>query len=226
MFGKRIIRKITLYLVTFAFLGAMAYIGHGWLYGVRTVHELLTENKQLKKAITNLTQEDQIGYAKVMSQERRDGKTFTTIRFVETARNDKLKKVLEKDYTIEGDIIHFDALIIKFSDKMVIDGKKKALYLWRRVYSENTAPENGFPIELPGAEPMRYNDIFKVLSVKDRNLFWASIWELANEPDKLKEYGIEAVYGNVIYSKLKNGFIYVFKITPSGQLYPEIIPEM
>jgi len=226
MAEKRTARKIILYIAAFVFLGVLLYAGRGWFYGAQTIHELLTENKHLKGAISNLTQEEQIGYAKVISQEHQDGKLFSTIRFVETARNDRLKKVLEKDYRIEGDIIHFDALIIKFGEKMVMDGKKKALYLWRRVYSENTAPEKGLVIEEPDKEPQRYSDLLKLLPVKERNLFWTSIWELANEPDKLKEYDIEAIYGNVVYSKLKEGFIYAFKITPSGQLYPETEPEM
>ena len=226
MAEKNIKKRIVRFLTAFVCLALLAYIGRDWFYGAATVHKLLTENKELKKAITSLTVEDQIGYAKVISQERREGRLFTTIKFVETARNDKLKKVLERDFTIEGDIIHFDALIVKFGDKMVMDGRKKALYLWRRVYSENTAPEKGLMIEEPGKEPERYADLLKLLPVKKRDLFWTGIWELANDPEKLKEYDIEAVYGNVVYSKLKKGFVYVFKISATGQLYPETVPEM
>ena len=222
----RLIRKVTFYIAALACLAAAAYVGRGWFYGAATIRELLTENKQLKQAITNLTFEDQIGYAKVISQENRDGKLFTNIKFVETAREDKLKKVLEKNYTIEGDIVHFDALVVKFGDKMVMDGKEKALYLWRRVYGENTAPENGLMIEEPGREPQRYKDLLKLLPENQRNLFWTNIWELANNSDQLKEYDIKAVYGNVVYSKLRKGLIYVFKISPSGQLYPEVVPDM
>ncbi len=222
----KLIRKVFFYITALACLAAAAYIGRGWFYGAATIRELLTENKQLKKAITNLTIEDQIGYAKVISQEDRDGKSFTTIKFVETAREDKLKKVLEKNYTIEGDIVHFDALVVKFGDKMVMDGKEKALYLWRRVYGENTAPENGFMIEEPGEEPQRYKDLLKLLPEKERSLFWTNIWDLANNSDQLREYDIKAVYGNVVYSKLKKGLIYVFKISPTGQLYPETVPAM
>ncbi|MGB2806613.1 MAG: hypothetical protein WBC22_02650, partial [Sedimentisphaerales bacterium] len=109
----------------------VAYLGRGFYYRAITIHQLLTENKHLKQAITNLTDEDQIGYAKVIAQEPNDGKILTTIKFIETARDDKLKTVLEKEYTIEGDIVYFDALIVKFGDKMVMDGKTKALYLWR-----------------------------------------------------------------------------------------------
>jgi hypothetical protein len=220
------IKRFVFYILALACLAAAAYIGHGWFYRAATIRELLTENKQLKQSITNLTTEDQIGYAKVISQEHRDGKLYTNVRFVETARDDKLKKVLEKNCTVEGDIVHFDALVVKFGDKMVMDGKGKALYIWRRVYGENTAPENGLTIEEPGKEPQRYKDLLELLPTKEVDLFWTNIWELANNPDQLKEYDIKAVYGNVVYSKLRKGLIYIFKISPTGQLYPEVIPDI
>jgi hypothetical protein len=216
---------------TFYILGGLclvivAYLGRGFYYRAITIHELLTENKHLKEAITNLTYEDQIGYAKVIAQEPNSGRILTTLKFIETARDDKLKTVLEKEYTIEGDIVYFEALIVKFGDKMVMDGKTKALYLWRRVYSDKMAPEHGFAIEEPGAEPQRYGDLLKLLSIKQKQLFWTNIWDLANDPDKLKEHDIEAIYGNAVYSKLRKGLIYVFKISPAGQVYPEVVPDI
>jgi len=204
----------------------VAYFGRGFYFRAMTIHQLLTENKHLKQAITNLTYEDQIGYAKVIAQEPNDGRLLTTIKFVETARDDKLKTILEKEYTIEGDIVYFDALIVKFGDKIVMDGSTKALFLWRRIYGEKMAPDQGFAIEEPGAEPQRYSDLLEVLPVKQKQLFWSNIWDLANNPDKLKQHDIEAIYGNAVYSKLRKGLIYVFKINPTGQVYPEIVPDI
>jgi len=149
-----------------------------------------------------------------------------TLRFVETARDDKLRKILEKDYTIEGDIVYFDVLIVKFGDKMVADGREKALYLWRRVYGETMAPQDGFVIEQAGIEPQRYADLLRVLPIGQREVFWSGIWDLANDPERLKQYGVKAIYGNVVYSKLRPGLIYVFKISAAGQVYPEIVPDM
>jgi len=216
--------------IAFVAIGALliifAYLSRGLYHGAMTIHELLTENKQLKQAITNLTQEEQIGYAKVVSQQFEDGRLFTTIRFVETARDDKLRKILQKECTVEGDIVHFDALIVKFEDEMVLDGKSRALYLWRRIYGEKMTPQQGYPIEEPGQEPERYSDMLKALPIEQRQLFWSSIWGLANDTEKLKQYGIKAIYGNVVYSRLTEGLIYVFKISLSGQVYPEIIPDM
>ncbi len=222
--AKRI--KPLVYITVGVCLVIAAYLGRGFYYRAMTIHQLLTDNKQLKQAITNLTYEDQIGYAKVIAQEPNDGKLYTTIKFVETARDDKLKMILEKEYTIEGDIVYFDALIVKFGDKIVMDGNTKALYLWRRVYGEKMAPEQGFAIEEPGAEPQRYSALLEVLPIKQRRLFWSNIWDLANNPDKLKNHGIEAIYGNAVYSRLRRGLIYVFKISPTGQVYPEVVPDI
>jgi hypothetical protein len=218
--------KITPLILLAGVLVAAGYFGHGFFLREMTIHQLLNENKQLKQAITNLTAEEQIGYAKVLKQETKDGRLMTTLRFVETARDDKLKKIVEKDYTIEGDIVHFDALIVKFNDKMVMDGKERAMYLWRRIYGETMAPQNGFPIESPGTEPQRYADLMRRLSIKQRELFWSNIWDLANKPEKLNEFGITAIYGNVIYSQLKPDLIYIFKISPIGQVYREVVPDM
>lgn len=209
-----------------AVLVTLVYIARCIYPAAVTIRQLLAENKELRRAITNLTAEEQIGYAKIISQENRNGKLFTTMKFVETARNNKLEKILEKEYTIEGDIIHFDALIVKFGNKMVMDGRGKALYLWRRVYGETMAPENGLPIEAAGLGPQRYKDLFRNLPMKHKELFWSNIWDLANNPDNLQEYDIQAIYGNVVYSKLLPGLIYIFKISPTGQVYPEVVPDM
>jgi hypothetical protein len=226
MAEKRKKVRILVYIVVGICLAVFAFLGRGIYYGAKTIHELLAENKHLKQAITNLTSEEQIGYAKVINQETTNEQLLTTIKFVETARDDKLKTILEKEYTIAGDIIYFDALIVKFGNKIVMDGKTRALYLWRRVYGEKMAPEEGFAIEQPGTEPQRYSDLLKALPIKQRQMFWSNIWDLANDPDKLKEHDIEAIYGNVVYSRLRKGLIYVFKVSATGQVYPEVVPDM
>ena len=223
--GRKKLKVLPLIVIAIA-IGVMVYLARGPYKAAVTIHELLAENKDLKQAITGLTAEDQIGYAKVISQQTKEGELFTTVRFVETARDDKLKTILEKEYTIAGDIIHFDALIVKFGNKMVMDGRSRALYLWRRVYGEKMAPEEGFAIEEPGAESQRYSDMLGALPIEQRQMFWSNIWDLANDPEKLTEYDIDAIYGNAVYSKLRTGLIYIFKINSTGQVYPEIVPDI
>jgi len=214
------------YTVVAAFIAVAAYVGPGLYQRAMTVHELLTENRQLKEALGNLTEEDQIGYAKVLSQQTEEGRLRTTIRFVETARDDKTRIILQKECIIEGDVIHFDALIVKFDDQMVLDGKSRALYLWRRIYGETTPPQEGTPIEEPGTEPRRYSGLLRALPPAHQQLFWSNIWDLANDPEKLHEHGIKAIYGSVVYNQFRPGLIYVFKINPVGHLYLEVVPDM
>ena len=211
---------------------SVAAIAIGGILGVAflktglTIQALLTENKELKQAIENLTEEDQIGYAKVMRQATEEGTLHTTLKFVETARNDPLDIVFENEFTIEGDVVHFDALIVKFTDEFVQDGKGRSLYLWRRVYGEHMAPSDGFPIEVHGLEPERYRGLLARLPIKQRELFWSEIWDLAHNKRALSEYGIEAVFGTAVYSELRPGLIYIFKVSATGQVYPEIIPDL
>ena len=225
---KKILHKMSSMLITVAIFAAIVCAGLLiWKYHFnKNIEQLLKENKKLQYAITNLKTERQIGYAKVISQTTTDGKIITKLKFVETERNDMLKRVLEKEYEIEGDIIYFDALVVKFDDQMVMNGKEKAIYLWRRVYSDKMRPQDGFAIETPGDEPKRYADICSKLNIKDKQLFWKEIWKLADDPQSLADFGITAIYGNAVYRKVKPGLVYVFKINSTGSLYPEVIPDL
>ena len=195
------------------------------LFASRTIFDLLLENRKLKQALGNLTQEYQIGYAKVVSQETHDGRTMSRIRFAETDRKDSTRVIFRGEYEIEGDIIHFDALIVTFDKQLVMDGKARALYLWRRIYGDTMAPEHGYPLAAVGLEPRRYADAFRELPLRDRRLFWAEIWQLANDPERLKKAGVSAIYGNVVYRKMRPGLVYIFKIDNSGRICIETVPD-
>ncbi|MEM8868414.1 MAG: hypothetical protein AAGC73_09110 [Verrucomicrobiota bacterium] len=215
-------------LLTFLGLGAVIaaiILGLSFYLSTSTIHELLTTNHELSKAIKNLTDEEQIGYATLESQnvDETTGKVISTIRFVQTAVGAPREIVSEQRFTVEGEVVHFDALIVKFPDESVTSGDKRALYLWRRVYGENTQPTQGEVIQQIGESPERYHALSKTLKVRDRSVFWEAIWELANNPQALSEYGITAVYGNTIYTQMKAGAVYRFKIGPTGQIYPEVL---
>jgi hypothetical protein len=216
--------RIVALLLIAATLVVAAIVGRGFLAASRTIFQLLSENKKLKQAIANLTAESQIGYAKVLSQTEREGRTVTRLLFVETARDDPTRHIFEKRCEVEGDVVYFDALVVKFSDPYVMDGRERALYLWRRVFGEKMAPESGYPIEEAGAEPRRYADLLRKLRLRDRRLFWTEIWDLSNNPDKLRAAGIKALHGKAVYKSLRPDFIYLFKIANMGDLYIETVP--
>lgn len=205
-------------------LATAAILGLSFYFSSSSIHSLLTENHELNKAITNLTKEEQIGYATVISQEKNTlGQVATVLKFVQTAAGNPKEIVDEKVYVIAGDVVHFDALIVKFTDAYVKQGKERALYLWRRIYGEQTAPDQGEAIAVPDSAPERYYAITKSLKMNDRSVFWEAIWSLGNDPQRLSEYGITAVFGNAIYTKVEPGKVYLFKIGATGQIYPEVM---
>lgn len=215
--------KALKYLISLVALGAAGLVGVSYYFSTSSIHKLLTENQQLSEAIQNLTAEDQIGFATLQSQSRsEEGSLQSKIRFVQTAPENPKQIVSEQMFTIQGDIAHFDALIVKFTDASVQSGKEKALFLWRRIYSEDTPPAQGTAIEIPGSAPDRYYNITRALRIKDRDIFWEAIWDLANAPEALSQYGIKAVFGNAIYTRIAADKVYYFKISPSGQIYIEV----
>lgn len=212
-------------------LAAVVLIAAGaflWRYVTvnRTIEDLLNENEELKTAISNLSDERQIGYAKVLSQETREGQLYTKLLFVEVDPADYTQQILKKEYEVAGDVVHFDMLIVTFGDELVKDGKERAMYLWRRVYGEKMTPEQGFSIETVGKPSPRYTQVSEKLSIEDKKLFWDEIWKLSNNPKRLENIGIKAVFGNVVYRQLKPGLIYVFKVSNTGAIHPEIIPDL
>jgi len=202
-----------LVLVTFLVWGYVAF------RGVRTIGDLLQKNEKLKDAILELTSEKDIGYAKVLGRKIIDGKMVQEIRFVEPAWSGSERV---RDFDIPGEVIYFDAMVVKFESELVLDGKERALYVWRRIYSESLAPEKGYSLEVPGEEPGRYRDWLTRLPLKERQLFWSEIWDLSNNPNRLEEIGVRAVFGNAIYQRMEPGYIYRFKVNSSGQIYPMV----
>lgn len=211
-------------LLALAALLTAGILGISFYHSTASIHQLLTENHQLQQAVRNLTQETQIGYALLQSQQRdADGELLSVVRFVQTAAGNPKEVVSEQLFTVRGEIVHFDALIVKFSDDYVKDGSERALYLWRRVYDEHTQPANGEAIEAAGTAPERYHAITRSLRLQNRDTFWQAIWELADDHQRLREYGIHAVFGNAIYTRLRAGKVYLFKISSTGQIYPEAV---
>ena len=199
-------------------------LGVTFYYSTASIHQLLTENKRLSKAIHNLTQETQIGYAVLESQTHDvSERTISHLRFVQTAPGNPKKIVSEQRFIIGSDVIFFDALIVKFTDTFVKDGKERALYLWRRIYGENTPPTEGQPIETPSAAPERYESITRSLRFNNKQVFWDAIWNLSNDPGRLSNYGLTAVFGNAIYIRPIPRKVYLFKISTTGQIYPDVV---
>lgn len=216
--------KIIVTVVLLAAIATAGALGLAFYFSSSSIHTLLTENHQLNKSIRNLTKEQQLGFATLQSRSRNErGQVESLVRFVQTAPGKPDEIVSEELFIVEGKVVHFDALIVKFSDAYVKDGKGRALYLWRRIYGESEAPIDGDLIQSPAEAPDRYQVITESLRLQNQPVFWEAIWDLANDPQQLSKYGVTAVFGNGIYVKMEPDRVYLFKIGASGQIYPDVL---
>ncbi len=191
----------------------------------------LREHEAALGAFRNLTAEREIGFATVVDQgkNQHSGQQRTRIRFSETNGDDPPKILAEKVYDLTGDVVYFDGIVITFDYSSVAQGNEKALFLWRRIYDQHTAPEQGFALDLPGTVPKRYATLLQCLKPQTQDEFWSRIWDLAYKPRSLEKAGISAIPaksidGHAVYTQVKSGFHYVIKFGAAGQLWIEKQP--
>jgi uncharacterized coiled-coil protein SlyX len=149
------------------------------------------------------------------------GELITRISFVEV---DDSGKRLEKPrtFTIEGDIVHVAALVVKFADKDVEMGdllRGTSLYLFKRIYGDKQKPENGFVLDAVGSRPAAYQRGAK-MSDWEQGL-WSEFWDYANDPEKAKRAGVRAAHGEAVYQKMRPGKRYKVFFRSTGELWIE-----
>lgn len=215
--------KKTLAVGASAVLAAIVGTAYFGFQTVKDITELLRENKELKASIARLTAEQEIGIAQVTEQRRgADGQLQTTVRFVELP--DGVGKI-DTSYTFHGDILYFEALVVKFEEPLVAKGEERSLYVWRRIYGERVAPADGFPLQPERVEPRRYEGAFVRLKLADRTAFWNGIWDLAHDPQRLRSLGVRAISGKAPSHQMRPGFRYHLKISATGELNIEAVAD-
>lgn len=153
------------------------------------------ETEVLKQIISRLTADRRVADVWVKEYERGpDG-----------APQKVVLKVLEKD--AEGtplspvlctfslsDIIHFEALVIRLSDKIVMDGKGRSIHLFRRAYALEEGGDTyescelNAPMEVPKGYALESQDP-RVSQIERR--YWKRFWEYALDPKSREKAGVK-----------------------------------
>jgi hypothetical protein len=151
------------------------------------------------------------------------GDLTTTFDFVEV--NDQGQPLeAPRVFTIRGDIVYIDAWVAKFDDKYVEQGdplRGTAICLFRRVFGESQAPNNGAALDPVGTEPTVYRHGGKPSALEQQ--IWSRFWDYANDPKLAKEVGARAFQGEAPSMKLMVGKQYRVLLRASGGL--TIIPQ-
>lgn len=147
-----------------------------------------------------------------------EGKQTTTLEFVEV--NDAGEPLdAPRKVTIDGDVVYIDAWVVKYDDKLVETGNplgSTSICLFRRLFSENQKPVEGYQLDRVGAEPVVYRHGEQIS--KDEQKIWTQFWEYANNPALAEKAGVRAAHGEAPSIKLRPGKLYKVELRASGGL--------
>ncbi len=176
--------------------------------------------EKLETAMHLLKTDQRLAQLKVISIQRDEaGKAITSkLEFVELSpQGDELSK--PKPIELPGDLIYVDNWIVKFDDNYVEKGdveRGTSLCLFRRIFSEESLPTDGIPLDEVGMRPQAYAR-GGTLSDFEKKL-WGDFWEFANEPKKAAQMGIRAANGEAVSIKVREGKTYNISLRASGGL--------
>jgi len=180
----------------------------------------LTERAQaLEAAVRLLRHTERRARIVVLDQARgADGHLVTRLRFSEL--NPGGEAVGEpREFTVTGDEVYVDALVVKFEDEFVTAGdalKGRSLLLFRRIFGDRHRPVDAHVLDKEGQVPQAYA-AEKAPSAFEREL-WAQFWALANDPAEAKRRGVRALHGEAVSTKLRPGGVYAVTFRSTGEL--------
>jgi hypothetical protein len=231
---KHVIVTLFVMLMVGAAAGGI-YLAEKLYYG--PMREQQRHIANLKMIVEQMTRD--VRMAEVMVIDQSPG--TTVFRFVEVDENQKAIGA-PKTFTVQGDEVYFDTLVIKFEDnfksgdelplkqeKVAPELLNKSIILFRRVFSDKQKPEEGTPIDPSDSPPNVYRPKGEVTPFEIK--LWQEFWQLANDPKLAKERGVRAAHGQAVSMKLQKGKFYILERRLSGDLtirpvdLPAVVPQ-
>jgi len=131
-----------------------------------------------------------------------------------------------KEFEFNSDLIYVDNWIVRFDDKFIeaadID-KGTSLCLFRRIFSDQQKPNDGFSLDEIGMRPQAYSRGGE-LSEFEKEI-WSKFWDFANDKAKAESMGIRAANGEAVSVKIRPNMSYMLQLRASGGLSIEPIQK-
>ena len=181
--------------------------------------KLEQDNQRLEAYLKILKHIDRRARVEVLRQEKdQQGNLQTTIRFTEV--DDSGKPInTSREFTLPGQEVYFDTLVIKFDDHFVEQGdpiKGAALMVFRRIFSSTMRAEDGFVIDKEGQAPEVYAE--RQATSEFEKEIWKRFWDLANDEKLAKERGVRAIHGVAPYMLVEPGRVYEICLRSTGEV--------
>jgi hypothetical protein len=194
----------------------------------RIYREKELEIQRLNEVVERLGAETRMAQVVVKDQsvDPKTGTLETTIKFMEIGRNGE--PLPPRDFTVEGDVIYFDALVIKFNRDYIERGEAlrgKNICLFRRIFGEHQSPEDGFLVDNSRPEK-KVPDIYRVDS--EPSAFevdlWTDFWRYAENPKEAQRRGVRVIQGEAVYTRFLPQNLYTLTLEHSGGINIRVEP--
>ena len=185
----------------------------------RQVAKLEDEKRALDTVINHLTSERRV--ADLMVTDRHtgsDGVAITSLLFVENGRNGE--DLPPKKFTVRGDFIHIDAMVIKFDTADVKANdllRGHSLVLFTRIFGDRQAPADAEPIDTPGLIPDVYRDADPMVATPELKL-WNDFWHLAADPVYAAQQHVRVANGQGVWGMFAPDRLYTLTLETNGGL--------
>jgi hypothetical protein len=185
---------------------------------VAQIGELEKEKAKLQTYLKLLKHSERRAQIEVLRQDKDgEGRVVNTLRFREI-QPDGTPIGAARDLQLVGDEIYLDTLVIKFEDHFIEEGdplKGKALLLFRRIFSNKVAPDDGYRLDKEYQAP----EIFAVKSAPTEfeAELWKKFWDVANNETLQKKFGVKAAHGQAAYSRLQPNKVYHLILRSTGE---------
>ena len=189
------------------------------LVGAYWVYELRTEASFYERYLHNLLGEQRVAEVCILDQQRpADESVRTTLRFQEFRQSGQPLAPLV--ITLPGEEIYVDAFVTIFDGNAVKSGQAKSLYLFRRIFTEQMAPQVGFPLYRSEGSgdgiPQPYVQQGVDRSIQQR--VWSDLWRVIEDNAYAATQGVRTTFGQAVYAKMQVGQCYTLTLQHSGGL--------
>jgi len=180
---------------------------------------LEAERRELLRVVERLNVEHRVAQIDVLQQHTDLGGNIvqTVLRLAEIGRDGKA--LPPRIVGVPSPIPHFDALVIKFDNEHVARGdalRGRSLALFRRVYGDNQAPEDGYWLSTPGEAP----DVYRVAEqpTEFERRLWRDFWAYAQDPERARSEGVRVAQGESVYAPMRAGESWALTLDADGGL--------
>lgn len=196
------------------------FLGNGETARLRAERDRIEQERvQLKQVVERLTREQRVAEVIVTGQDHdaQGNVTHTQIQFIELDRDGH--PLTPRSFCLAGYVLYFDGLVIKFANDLVEAGdplRGHSIMLFRRIFSDVTAPQDGPLIDADGDVP----DIFRITATPSEfeQQIWKRFWSYVTDPAAAREQGIRIAQGEAVYAPMAPGQRWTLTLESDGGL--------